>query len=265
MASSSEKKRVQFIQQRLETLLAEKTALCEKIDQHVKMVEERTMMWMKNPGSSLESYMNISSLLEIAVDSLLQKSDCFSDKDVVLLAAQFNASVKTKGSDKAGTSIINRLEQLEANMLVHQDTKQTIQDPKRKMTSSTDEAHTIPLRLQEEMKKVSNEQNLKIEKLTKQLQEQSQSIKAMDNEIKCLKEREYNLNKTVEKLSQDVQECKTNSDKINKEMQVQTDKTVRIIEEIKKHSGLIFAFQRDGNKLAVHTESQFQKLLFKAS
>lgn len=44
MANSSEEKRVQFINQRLETLLTEKAALYEKIDQHVKMVMVNTFV-----------------------------------------------------------------------------------------------------------------------------------------------------------------------------------------------------------------------------
>ncbi|XP_059162676.1 uncharacterized protein LOC131946061 [Physella acuta] len=186
MASQSEEKRATFVKQRLETLLTEKATLYEKIDQHVKMVEDRTNAWMNNPGSSLESYLDICSLLETAVDSISQKADCFSEPAGVgsLPKGQCDTSFKTRISDDKEANIFDRLKKLEMAMYARSDIKSTIQ---------------------EEFEQLLRDQNIKVKTLVTQLNHQSQSIKRIKMEINSLNASESHLNQIVENLAIDTE------------------------------------------------------------
>ncbi|XP_059178353.1 uncharacterized protein LOC131957636 [Physella acuta] len=107
---------------------------------------------------------------------------------------------------------------------------------------------------------LSKKQKQNFKNMRKQLKDYDDNQKKSNLEIEYLQEKESFLSKTLENLSLDIKENESNLNKLNKQMQLQTDKTSVLIQEIKSQTDSMSDLQEEQKKRAMQTGNQIKTI-----
>ncbi|XP_059178348.1 uncharacterized protein LOC131957633 [Physella acuta] len=168
--------------------------------------------------------------------------------------------LKTPNSVEFNSEITSRLEQIELTLTSLQDTKQKTEDDISELKQWRDNFVTEQNDMVVKVDQLSKKQKQNFKNMRKQLKDYDDNQKKSNLEIEYLLEKESFLSKTLENLSIDIKENESNFNKLNKEMQLQTDKTSVLIQEIKSQTNSMSDLQEEQKKRAMQTANQIMTI-----
>ncbi|XP_059164568.1 kinesin heavy chain-like [Physella acuta] len=216
--------------------------LSNKLEQRVERLE-----------TALTSMQSRNKKTEADVTEIKQWRDTYKTEESNMKEHIEQLALKQKHNAKQFRKQINEQKHITDEM--NEELKQ-LNEIKQWRKTLISEHNTMAKKLEELSKTLTDNK----EKTREQIQESKTRINELNTEIKTLKEKESNTSQVLESTNAEMNRFDIILNKINKELEIQTTKTEKLQQDIKKHSDVISHLREEGNKNK-NTETKVEKLM----
>ncbi|XP_059164566.1 early endosome antigen 1-like isoform X2 [Physella acuta] len=213
-----------------------------KLEQRVERLE-----------TALTSMQSRNKKTEADVTEIKQWRDTYKTEESNMKEHIEQLAIKQKHNAKQFRKQINEQKHITEEM--NEELKQ-LNELKQWRKTLISEHNTMAKKLEE----LSQKEKDNKEKIREQIKETKTKINELNKEIETLKEKESNARQALESTNTEMNKFDIIANKINEELEIQTTKTEKLQQYIKKHYDVISHLREEGNKNQ-NTETKVEKLM----